>query len=113
MHGSNMYDKIKKIRMGKGMTQADVAKKIGKYDGWVISKYETGRRVPTLESMRLLAEALDVSVLEFVCIDGLTDKDVEFFINQMRDRGKAVTLSDIDWIGEGRELPWQCQTTKR
>lgn len=74
-------DRIKKARMAKGMTQEELADKLGVKFG-VISKYETGR-VKNLkrETIAALAEILDVKPSWLMCMD---DENMELR-GQMRD----------------------------
>lgn len=74
-------DRIKKARMAKGMTQEELAEKLGVKFG-VISKYETGR-VKNLkrETIAALAEILDVKPSWLMCMD---DDNMEIR-SQMRD----------------------------
>ena len=62
-------DRIKQARVTKGMTQEELADKLGVKFG-VISKYETGR-VKNLkrETIAALAEILDVKPSWLMCMD--------------------------------------------
>ena len=62
-------DRIRQARMAKGMTQEELADKLGVKFG-VISKYETGR-VKNLkrETIAALAEILDVKPSWLMCMD--------------------------------------------
>lgn len=55
--------RIKQLRVEKGMTQLDVASKMG-IDDSSYRKIESGRTNPTSRTLYKLAEALDVSVSE-------------------------------------------------
>ena len=74
-------DRIRKARIAKGMTQEELAEKLGVKFG-VISKYETGR-VKNLkrETIAALAEILDVKPSWLMCMD---DDNMEIR-SQMRD----------------------------
>lgn len=55
--------RIKQLRVEKGMTQLDVASKMG-IDDSSYRKIESGRTNPTSRTLYKLAVALDVSVAE-------------------------------------------------
>ena len=61
--------KIKKIRMFRGMTQKELGIRLG-YDGKSadvrIAQYESGARVPKRETLSLMADILQVNVLNFI-----------------------------------------------
>ena len=55
---------LKSIRIGKGLTQADIAKRLGLPQSYV-SKYETGeRRLDFVETM-LVCDALEIGIERF------------------------------------------------
>lgn len=54
-------EKLKKIRTQKGMSQGDIAKKLGVHRSY-ISGIERGIRNPTVKNMERLADALGVDV---------------------------------------------------
>lgn len=58
-------EKIKLYRESKNMTQGEVAEILG-VKAATISKYETGTLEPNIESLKKLAELLDVSIDELV-----------------------------------------------
>ena len=53
-------ERLKKIRQGKGMSQGDIAKKLGVHRSY-ISGIERGVRNPTVKNVERIAEALDIS----------------------------------------------------
>ena len=57
----DLAEKLKQARKQKGLTQGQLAKKIGA-DIQRISKYERGVLIPTTEIMVKLSDALDVSL---------------------------------------------------
>ena len=57
----DLAEKLKQARKQKGLTQRQLAKKIGA-DIQRISKYERGVLIPTTEIMVKLSDALDVSL---------------------------------------------------
>lgn len=54
-------ERIKKLRKEKGMTQKELAKKLG-ISASQIGNYENGYRNPKLSTVRKIAEALEVPV---------------------------------------------------
>jgi len=60
-----MVGNLKAIRKAKGMTQAQLSK-AAKIHRITISKYETGRVDPTLDSAEKLAAALGVTIEELI-----------------------------------------------
>ena len=57
--------RIRSMRKARGMTQATLAKKLGvAYQN--VGQWESGKRVPTLETLSRIADALDVSVFDFL-----------------------------------------------
>ena len=57
-------ENIKKLRLGVGMTQAELAKKVGYADKSMIAKIEAGKSTPTLEKLELFADALNTTAME-------------------------------------------------
>lgn len=56
---------ISRVRMEKGMTQKELAQRVGVTDK-AVSKWETGRGMPDISSLDALCNALDVSVNELL-----------------------------------------------
>ena len=65
-----MQNNIKKLRKEKGLTQISLQMKTG-IEQALISKYETGERVPPTDTLILLADFFDVSIDYLL---GRTDK---------------------------------------
>lgn len=61
MNRETTGDKIRKIRLEKGLTQKQLAEKCNMYESQ-IRKYETGKANPKLETMTRVATALEVDV---------------------------------------------------
>ena len=53
--------RIKTMRLSRGMTQADLAKAIGQSQA-SITMYETGKREPDFETLEALADDLDAGL---------------------------------------------------
>lgn len=56
---------LRELRIEQGFTQSDIATKI-KCSKQAISQYEVGNRVPSLETMQKLANALNVDLQTIV-----------------------------------------------
>lgn len=57
--------RIRTMRLSRGMTQADLAKSIGQSQS-SITMYETGRREPDFETLEALADVFNVPMVSFV-----------------------------------------------
>lgn len=85
-------DNLVKLRKMKGMTQEDVAEKLG-VTRQAVAKWESGETVPDLDKCRLLAEEFEVS------LDDLANYEPEENMGMvMPPRGKhlfgVVTVGD-------------------
>jgi transcriptional regulator with XRE-family HTH domain len=58
-------DKIKRMRMHKGFSQVELARRSGVSQP-AISQIESGTKTPTLDTLRKLAKALGVPVSELI-----------------------------------------------
>ena len=58
-------ERIKKIRLEKGLTQKQLAEKCGLFDS-TIRKYESGRQNPKIETVEKIANALGVETSELL-----------------------------------------------
>lgn len=84
----NFGDILKHFREGRGLSQAELSRRMGK-DRAPISMYESGRRIPKLETMAQFADALKVNRLVF-----LLDKDYgKYFMQQRKLRN--ISESDV------------------
>ena len=71
MAGKNVIgQRIKTMRLSRGMTQADLAKAIGQSQA-SITMYETGKREPDFETLEALADVFNVPLISFVDGDGV------------------------------------------
>ena len=66
--------RIKQLRKTKGLTQEQLAEKIGR-DTKHISKLEIAGSYPSIETLDRIATALDIEIKEFFNFDGLKDKN--------------------------------------
>ena len=74
---------IKKLRENKGLTQLELAEKIGVSDK-TVSKWETAKGLPDISLIQPLAKALGVSVIELISGDYIINRNVS--CNMMRSK---------------------------
>ena len=92
---------IKRLREAKGITQSDLALRLG-ISGKAVSKWETAKGLPDISLIEPLANALSVSVLELMSGQTVTNKNIsanilrsKFYVcpvcgNIIRSMGDAV-----------------------
>lgn len=61
MNRTLLAQRFKKMRLSSGMTQMQVAQKLG-ISNTALSQYESGKRMPSLEALRSLAELYGVTM---------------------------------------------------
>ncbi|MBQ8164968.1 MAG: helix-turn-helix domain-containing protein [Clostridia bacterium] len=66
---------IKRLREAKGLTQTELAEKIG-VGSKAVSKWETAKGLPDISLIEPLSKALGVSVMELMSGDPVTNKNV-------------------------------------
>jgi transcriptional regulator with XRE-family HTH domain/desulfoferrodoxin (superoxide reductase-like protein) len=66
---------IKQLREGRGLTQADLAEKIG-VSSKTVSKWETAKGLPDISLLQPLAQALGISVIELMNGEQITNRNV-------------------------------------
>ena len=102
---SNIAKKIREFRKLKGMTAQDLSKKSG-INLSTIKKYETDCRNPKIEQLKIIADALEVSVYEFIDVNINTVGDIVSLLNKIADAtpmtfkideetGKATLAFDV------------------
>ena len=74
---------IKKLREARGMTQAQLAQRIG-VSGKAVSKWETAKGLPDISLLQPLAAALGVSVIELMNGEPIVNRNVS--CNLVRSR---------------------------
>lgn len=79
-------DNLKHLRIQKGLTQDDLAKKMDK-DYSTIGKWELGQRNPIMADILKIADIFDVSVQDLV------EKDLRF--NSEKENSKNFDKADI------------------
>ena len=92
--GETMGARIRKMRKARGLTQAQLAKKVGGTDQGRISEWESDKTEMMLSSLRAVAEALGCSTDYLL---GISDEPLV--------AGEAARrLDDIRRIVEGRRV---------
>ena len=66
---------IRQLREGRGLTQAELAEKIG-VSSKTISKWETAKGLPDITLLQPLAQALGISVIELMNGEQITNRNV-------------------------------------
>lgn len=86
----NLARTIKKYRKDRKLTMEQLSEKSG-INLSTLKKYETDNRNPKLEQLSKIAEALEVSVFEFLDIEVKSVNDIISLVNKMN------IATDIDW----------------
>jgi len=74
---------IRKLREVRGLTQAELAEKIG-VSSKTVSKWETGKGLPDISLLQPLAQTLGISVIELMNGEHITNRNVS--ANMLRCR---------------------------
>lgn len=83
----NVGNKIKEIRKAKGLSQEQVAEKIG-IDRAQYSRVETSKSKPTLTTLEKIGNALEVDLIEFFKEDG--NYDINSYRQSLVEKVKLV-----------------------
>jgi transcriptional regulator with XRE-family HTH domain len=95
-HSMPLADRIKQLRTEAGLSQAELAERIGGSDARQISRYEHGRITPSLDAAVRIAEALDVS-LDYLAIDNVPRRPLHVADHGLAERlGQLAELDDDD-----------------
>lgn len=86
-------ERIKKIRLEKGMTQKQVAEKSGLFDS-AIRKYEGGRQNPKLETLERIAAALEIDPYYLVFGDEKIQSNDTISITEFRGEFNADKMKE-------------------
>lgn len=91
--------RIKELRQQKGKSQEELALAIGSTKS-TISKYELGHREPSLETIQKIADALRVSFLDVVELNGSpNNSSIKEFMEEVRQAEK--NNQKVIWGGDG------------
>lgn len=89
MNSSNIGNKLKTLRQGRKLTQAELADKLG-LTRCTVSNYECGRRSPHLSELKRFAEYFGVGLDYF----GVVSKDEIFdLVSRAREVFKSSAVS--------------------
>ena len=125
MASMSLGEKIKQLRQEKGYSQTFLEKRSG-VNSKLLSKYENGRIIPTADTLRKIAEGLDISadylIFDNVPKDGRCQlNDLELFerfkeVERMDSENRKMIVNLIDAviiktkvqqaIKPASELPW-------
>ena len=89
---------LRKLRLEKGLTQAELAKKAGVSE-ISIRKYEDGSRNPKIQTLIKLADALQVSLLELQYGILPDDSHKRKLDNTLRNIGKTIKDAELLPLG--------------
>ena len=126
MTAMTLGEKIKQLRQEKGYSQTFLEKRSG-VNSKLLSKYENGRIIPTADTLRKIAEGLDISadylIFDNVPKDGRCQlNDLELFerfkeVERMDSENRKMIVNLIDAviiktkvqqaIKPVGELPWE------
>jgi transcriptional regulator with XRE-family HTH domain len=95
MASMSLGEKIKQLRQEKGYSQTLLEKRSG-VNSKLLSKYENGRIIPTADTLRKIAEGLDISA-DYLIFDNVP-KDGRCQLNDLElfERFKEVELMDSE-----------------
>lgn len=80
-----VHQRIEEIRIRKGVTKTHIAKQCGRSVAWYHG-ISTGRRQPNVESLQLIADALETDVRNFFA-DELSDT----LNSEQSDKNKEIS----------------------
>jgi transcriptional regulator with XRE-family HTH domain len=84
-----LSDRIKQLRTEAGLSQADLAQRVGGSDARQISRYENGRITPSLDATIRIAQALNISI-DYLAIDDMPRRPLH-----VDDHGLAERLNGL------------------
>jgi transcriptional regulator with XRE-family HTH domain len=93
-HPVPLSDRIKDLRTEVGLSQAELAKRVGSTDARQISRYENGRITPSLDATIRIAEALNVS-LDYLAIEDIPRRPLH-----IEDHGLSQRLAQLSELDE-------------
>lgn len=105
-----LYKNIKEIRTEKGMTQKELAEKIGYTDRSIIAKIEKGEVDLLVSKLLLFAKALDVSPIEL--LGNISKSDSELYLttkyNRLNNKGQNELMEYLGYLLTKEELKKIC-----
>lgn len=101
--GNEIGNRIRRARQDKGLTQSELAEAMGTSMA-VISRYESGKRVPSAKTIVAVASALDISPLSLVFVaPELRENFEKMDINLTRKIEQAEKQNDAEQVASLRE----------
>jgi len=89
---SNVGTNIRKYRVARGLSQAELAERIGKKRS-AVGNYESGTREPDYDTLSALAAALEVSAMDLLGEDSEEEALWELREELRRDRDRRILFS--------------------
>lgn len=87
---------IRTIRKRRGLTQAELAERIGRLPN-AVSELERGRSLPTLDTLRRLAVALHVPMRNFFApVEEADNSKHDALLDELLDTARALPLADLE-----------------
>ena len=86
-------DRIKQLRTEAGLSQAELAQRVGGSDARQISRYENGRITPSLDATIRIAQALNISI-DYLAIDDIPRRPLHIDDHGLTER--LAALSELD-----------------
>ena len=97
--GTTMGDKIKDLREKAGMTQTELAEKLGLSKS-VISAYEKGIRNPSFKILPLLAQTFNVTELYFFEKGRFENQPITIDITDLNKEQQKIVISLVNEFKE-------------
>lgn len=100
---------LRKLRMNRGLSQVDAAKKLGLKQN-TLSHYENGKSYPDLSTLSKIAEFFNVSIDELVySVDEETKKNIDDHKELFIDLEKGLSIEEMadkyNFVVDGEQLP--------
>jgi len=92
-HPMPLGDRIKQLRTEAGLSQAELAQRVGGSDARQISRYENGRITPSLDATIRIAQALNISI-DYLAIDDIPRRPLHIDDHGLSER--LALLSELD-----------------
>lgn len=89
-----IYKRIRELRKNLGLTQSEFAEKIG-VDSKMISYYENGKSLPSVDALVKIAELFDVSI-DYLLLENAPKRSLK----QMGDVELMEQISELDKLTE-------------
>jgi len=93
----NIGERIKTARKAKGWTGKDLAQKINRYPSQ-ISEIEIGKKIPTIGTLELIANALDVGIGYLLYGEKRYESDFRNIFEVIKKNGSQSELRSLIWL---------------